>query len=119
MKSSKLALMAAILFASFQTQADSVSVISKVTHVYTYGTYENGNTSFLNQIVVKVEADMTDCKDGFFISSEDNTNNPAMVAILLSAFHSNSNVRFGALKNETWHGSIGVYCRIKNLALVK
>lgn len=108
-----------LLLLSLESIAASVVSISKITDLYTYGTYDNNNTSYLNQIIVKVQTPAAGCEAGFFISSDDNTGNPTMVSFLLSAFHAGSDVKFSGLDNDTWHGSTGKYCRVIYLGLVK
>ena len=68
---------------------------------------------------MNVDSAITGCEGGFWISSDDVEKNPAMVSLLLSAFHANSQVRFSAYNDDFWSGSSTKYCRVNNLALVR
>ena len=112
----KKLLFLATLALSFGSMAAGVTTTANITQIYTYGTYENNNTEWRNQIAVKVDTTVEGCEGGFYISSDDNKNNPAMVSFLLSAFHADSRVRFSALDDDIRPGK---FCRVINLALVK
>jgi hypothetical protein len=99
--------------------ADPVATVANVERIFTYGTYENNNLSFRNQVVILVDTPLAGCEGGFWISGDDAENNPTMVSMLLSAFHANSQVRFSAYNDDFWSGSSTKYCRINNLALVR
>jgi len=98
---------------------NNVAQTTTITQMYTYGTYETSDTRYRNEIVVKVVNPIGDCSSGYYLSADDNLNNPSLASFLLSAFHASTTVRFGARKDQLWHGSSGKYCRIANVSLIK
>lgn len=109
-----------LVFITSSLNAASVVEISKITSLYTYGTYSNNDTRYRNDIVVKIESPPEGCDAGFYVSADDSQNNPTMVSFLLSAFHSKTSVRISGYSDQLWDGSqSSKFCRINNISLMR
>ena len=107
-----------LLACSAYSYAASVDSTTKILSLSTYGTYSTSDTRYRNEIVIEVAGPAVGCDDGFYIIADDVESNPTMVSFLLSAFHSDSNVRFAAYNDQLRAGS-KKYCRVINIKLVK
>ena len=114
----KKAVVLSVLLASLNVSAGAVEQVAKISKLYTYGTYGTNDTRFRNDIQVFVESPIAECSS-YYLSADDAQNNPSLVSFLLSAFHSNIDVRFAAYDDQLWDGSGAKVCRIINIALFK
>ena len=106
----------ALMVLSFNTLAGYVDETTTITALTTYGV---DNAAVHNDIVIKVVAPGTGCEGGFWLKSTDSLANKNMSTFLLSAFHSNTKVRFLAYSNQQWSGSTGKFCKLYAMSLVK
>ena len=84
----------------------------------TYATYADNNTRYHNQVNISVVDPIAECSAGYYLAPEDNVANPTLISFLLSAFHSDTNVRFSADENQVTPGSKR-FCRIINVTIIK
>lgn len=105
-----------LMVASLNTFAENVTTTTSITKMYTYG---EDTGALHNDIVIKVANPVAGCEGGFWLRSTDNLGNKNIAAFLLSAFHGNSKVYFGAYSNQRWSGSTGKYCKIHTIGIEK
>jgi hypothetical protein len=96
------------------------AITTSINKLFTYGTYDGNNTSFLGDIIIVPNEFPAGCDGGFWIDKDDAKDNPSMLSFALSAFHSESTVRVSVNTEKIWKGSSGVkYCRVRYISLQK
>lgn len=95
--------------------AERVEVSGKITRIYTY----SEQVGFDGDVAVVVDNPVAGCEGGFWLRKATTEGYRNTFAFLLSAFHANTTVQFGALKNEVWQGSSAKFCRIDQISLIK
>jgi len=103
-----------LLFSCVAFSGTSTTATTKITALYTYG--EDGLN---NDILVTVDLPAAGCQSGFWVRSTDSIGNKNISAYLLSAFHAQTNVYFGAYIDQLWSGSGGKFCKIHTVGLVR
>lgn len=101
-------------------QAAKPAITTSINKLFTYGTYDGNNTSFLGDIIIVPNELLAGCDGGFWIDKDDAKENPSMLSFALSAFHAESTVRISANTEKIWKGSSGEnYCRVRYISLQK
>jgi len=95
---------------SFGAWIDAPNV--KVTEIFTYtkGTYAG-------DVVIRINSSPPSCEAGFFISNAD-IGKEQSLSSLLSAFHTDTNVRLYG-RDDRWGGSTENYCQLHSMSIKK
>jgi hypothetical protein len=95
--------------------ANRIEFSGKITRLYTY----SEQFGFDGDVAIIVNNSVPGCEGGFWLRKASTEGYKNTFAFLLSAFHANTTVQFGALTNEPWAGATNKFCRIDQISLLK
>lgn len=107
-----LAITFVLSFSAFAERVDSVGTIKRL---YTYSEQDG----FDGDVAIIVSNPVAGCEGGFWLRKSAAEGYKTTLSFLLSAFHADTTVQFGALNNELWPGSGAKFCRLDQVSLLK
>lgn len=110
---SKLILLLFILAAP--CMANRIESTGKITRLYSY----SEQMGFDGDIAIVTNNPVAGCEGGYWLRKASTEGYKNTLSFLISAFHAETNVQFGALTNELWPGSSAKFCRIDQISLMK
>lgn len=100
-----------ILLSSSAYSANEVSAISKVNTILSVSEYGQGD------VIFKMDENGTQCTHGYWLRPSD-PGFESNLSVVLSAFHSQSNLRVIGQDHAIWTGSSAyTYCHVSNISL--
>ena len=103
-----------ISIVSFSSLANRVESIGTIQKLYTY----SEQPGFDGDVAIVVTNPGPGCEGGYWLRKSNTEGYRNTVSFLLSAFHANATVQFGAISTEVWSGSSAKFCRLDQIALI-
>ena len=109
----KFAVVLSLFLMSFHaSSAIVVTKASKISSINSYSSFPNGDT------LIQVDSPHAECPGGLWLKIDDIGFSKNM-SIVLSAFHSQSNIIFYADTTRVWGHSPAAYCYATQIKLVR
>lgn len=104
-----------LLCITFSSAAARVETTGTILKLYSY----SEQAGYDGDVVIIISNPPVGCESGLWLRKASTEGYANTISFLLSAFHANTTVQFGALSDEIWTGSGGKFCRIDQVALIK